>query len=242
VPLPGGLRQHVLQAGLDPLGAVVRDPRGGGDGVRRLEPDAPDLGGQAVRLGADDVDRGAAVLLVDAHGQRGGHAHALQEDHDLLDRPLLLPRRGDQPGPLRAEAGHLGQPRRLLLDHPQRVGAEVVDDPLGQLGADALDQARAQVAADALHGRGQHGGVVLDHELPAVLRVGAPPAVQAQRLPRLRAEQRAHDGDQGVAPAGVDPGDGVAGLRVGEGDALQRRLEHRPGPPLLHAADGGTPR
>src|SRR5919107_917234 len=75
---------------------------------------------------------------------------------------------------------------------------------------------------------------VLAMELPAVLRVGAPPSPQPQRLPRLRAEERPHHGHQVTAPPRVHPGHGVAGLGVGERDPLQRRLQDRPGPRLCH--------
>jgi len=40
---------------------------------------------------------------------------------------------------LGAQAVHLAQPLGRLLDHPQGVEAEVVDDALGGLGADPLD-------------------------------------------------------------------------------------------------------
>ena len=48
-----GLRQRELQAGLDPLGAVVGDAEALGDLVRGLEPNPPHLGGQPVRLAPD---------------------------------------------------------------------------------------------------------------------------------------------------------------------------------------------
>ena len=50
VPVVGGLGQRVLEAGLHPLRAVVRDPDRLGDRVGGLEPDPPHLGGQPVRL------------------------------------------------------------------------------------------------------------------------------------------------------------------------------------------------
>jgi hypothetical protein len=154
----------------------VGDAEALGDRVGGLEADAPDVGGQPVRLAADHVDRLVPVGLVDPHRQRRGDTNALQEDHHLLDRLLLLPRTGDHPGALGPKTGDLDQAARLLLDHLQGGLAEVIDDPLGHLGADALDQSRAEVAADALDGGGQHRLVGLDLELAAVLRVAAPPA------------------------------------------------------------------
>ena len=150
---------------------------------------------------------------------------ALQEHHHLLDRLLFLPGGGDQPGALRPEVGHLDEPLRCRLDHVEGGHPEVVHDLLGQLRADALDQPGAEVAQDALHRGGQHGGVVLDVELPAVLRVGAPPAAQPQRLAGLGAQQRPDHGDQVTPAAGIDLRDGVAVVFVGIGDPFQRRLQ-----------------
>ena len=53
-------------------------------------------------------------------------------------------------------------------------------------------------------------------------------AAQAKELADLRAEQWADRGDQvRAAPFGGDPGDSVAGLRVGERDPLQDSVQNR---------------
>ncbi len=222
----GRLRQRVLQTRLHPFGAVVRDPDRLRDRVRGLEADAPDVRRQLVRTVLDHRDRRVTVLLVDPHRDRRGDADPLEEQHHLLDRLLLGPRGGDLRGAFRAEAGDLDQPARRLLDDLQRLQAEVVHDPLGEDRPDALDQAGSQVSADALHGRRQHRGVRDDLELPAVLRMRAPPAGQPQALPGLRAEQRADHGEQVVAaPRGGHPGDGVARLLVHIGQPLQHRFQ-----------------
>ena len=57
VPVVGGLGQGVLEAGLHPLRAVVRDPDRLGDRVGGLEPDPPHVGGQPVRLVPHHRDR-----------------------------------------------------------------------------------------------------------------------------------------------------------------------------------------
>jgi hypothetical protein len=62
-----GLRQRELQAGLDPLGAVMRNPKALGDLIGGLEPNSPHLGGQPVRLPADHLDRLVLVGLVDPY-------------------------------------------------------------------------------------------------------------------------------------------------------------------------------
>ncbi|MCF2434382.1 hypothetical protein LV779_03330 [Streptomyces thinghirensis] len=73
---------------------------------------------------------------------------------------------------------------------------------------------------------GEHGRVVLHVELLAVLGVRPPAPLHPQRLPGLRAEQRADDGQQVAgASAGVDSGDRVAVLLIGVRDALQDTFE-----------------
>ena len=221
----GCLGQGVGQAGLDPLRAVPGDADRGGDGVRGLEADAPHVRGQPVRLGSHHGDGRVTVLLVDPDRQRRRHPDALQEDHHLLDRLLLGPRGGDHRGALGSQAVDLDQPGGRVLDDVHDVDAEVRDHPFGHHRADALDQARPQVPLDARGGGGQHGGVGVHLELPAVLRVAGPPAAQPEELADLRAEQRPDRRDQIPAdpgtPLGRDPGDRVPGLRVGEGDPLQ---------------------
>lgn len=228
VALVGGLGQGVLKPRLHSLRAVVRDADGLGDAVGGEEADAPDVGGQPVGLVLHHGDRGVLVLLVDAHGDGGGDADALEEDHHFLDGLLLLPGGSDELGALGAEAGHLHEAPRLLLDDVERVRAEVLHDAVGDAGADALDQARAEVAPDALDSGGQDRRVVLHGELLAVLRVRAPAALHPQRLARLRAEQRAdHREEIATAAPGVDPGDRVAVLLVGVRDPLQDPFDHR---------------
>jgi hypothetical protein len=233
------LRQGELQAGPDPLGAVVRDAQAAGELVGGLEPDPPHVGGQPIRLPADNLDGVVAVGLVDPHPKRGGHPHPLQEDHDLLDGLLLGPGGGDHGGALGAEPRDLDQPARPLLDHLQGGRAEVVHDPLGHPGPDPLDQPRAQVAADSLDGCRQDGGVGLDLELTAVLGMAGPPAPQAQALPGLRSQQRTDHGQQITGTSGRHASDGVAGLLVGVGDPLQHRVQGRRWrrPRLLHERD-----
>lgn len=180
VPLVGRLGEGVLKARLDPIGAVVRNADGLGDAVRGEEADPPDVRRQAVRLVPDDRDGGVRVLLVDPHGDGGGDADALEEDHDLLDGLLLLPGGGDALRPLGAEAGHLDESLGLVLDDVERVEAEVLDYPVGEHRADALDQTGAQIAADALDGGREDRRVVVHRELLAVLRVRGPAALHTQ--------------------------------------------------------------
>src|SRR5215217_2804967 len=62
-------RQRELQAGLDPLRAVVGDTQAAGELVGGLEPDPPHLAGQPVRLPPHHLDRLVPVGLVDPYRQ-----------------------------------------------------------------------------------------------------------------------------------------------------------------------------
>ncbi len=179
VTVPGGLRQREHQARLDALRAVMRNPDGLGDRVRRPETDSPHVGRQPVRLLAHHIDGAVGVLLVDPHRERGGHPDALEEDHHLLDRFLFLPGGRDRLRALGPEFGNLDQPVRLLFDDVEGIGPEMLDYPFGEFRPDSLDKPRTEIAADALDRRRQYGRVVLDVELPAELRVRAPAPAHA---------------------------------------------------------------
>ncbi len=227
VPLVGGLRQRVLQAGLHALGTVVRDADRLGDLVGGEEADAPDVGGELVGAFLHDGDRRVAVLLVDPHGDGGGHLDGLQEEHDLLDRLLFLPGVGDLLGAFGAETGDLDEALGLLLDDPQGVDAEVLGDAVGEDRPDALDQPGPQIAPDALDGGRQHGRVVLDVELLAVLRMRPPAALHPEGFTDLGTEQRAdHREEIPGTSSGVDPGHRVPVLLIGVRDPLQHAFDH----------------
>jgi hypothetical protein len=132
VAIVAGLRQGELQASLDPLRAVMRNPKALSDLIGGLEPHPPHLTGQPVRLPPDHLDRLILVGLEDPHRQRG--RPPLQNDHHLLDGPLFLPGGRNHAGTLRAKTSHLDQPPWRLLDHLHSGLAEVLHDPLGHLG------------------------------------------------------------------------------------------------------------
>jgi len=98
----------VEDARLEAFRRVERDADRLGNLVRGLEPDPPDLTGEAVRLLADDPPAVVAESLVDPHRQRGRGAVALQRGHHLTDVPLLHPCSRDAARADLADAGHLG--------------------------------------------------------------------------------------------------------------------------------------
>ena len=141
--------ERVEQAGLEPLRRVARDAELLRDRVGRAEADAPDLVGEPVRVRADHADRVLAVLLDDARRERRRHAVALQEHHHVLHVALLGERLGDLGRALARRCPiDLGQPLAALVDHLERLDAELLDHRLRELGTDARDDARAEEALD----------------------------------------------------------------------------------------------
>src|SRR6516165_7927257 len=90
------------------------------------------LAGLVDRVTFHNSDNGFCVLRVKARGERDlitlvGHAAmradavAVQEQHDLADDLLLGPAHDNPLGALGADAGHLSQTMRFLLDDIKTV-------------------------------------------------------------------------------------------------------------------------
>ena len=137
------LAEGVQHPGAGALGRVGGDAEVAGDAVGGLEADAVDVARQAVGVGAHPGDRLGAVELVDLDRVGGAHPVALEEDHHLLDPPLLLPGVADPRHPHRADALDLGEALGLAVDHLQGLEAEVPHQAPRHLGADPLDQSRS---------------------------------------------------------------------------------------------------
>jgi len=96
----------------------------GRDLVGGAKADAADVAGQAVWVFRDQPERIGAVSLVDAHRARRANRVAVQEEHYLADHLLFGPAGDDPLRALGANAGHLPQPTRLLLDNVEHGLAE----------------------------------------------------------------------------------------------------------------------
>ena len=150
----------------DPRLGALRRGRGDaelrGDLVGALEADAEDVDRELVGVLLDDRDRAILVGFVDAYGVRRGHAVGLEEEHHVLDAPLLDPRRRDALAADGADPFDLGEALGLLVDDLQGLHAEVLHEALGHDLADAPDEPRAEVFLDPDESRGLHGDVGLD--------------------------------------------------------------------------------
>ena len=140
----------------------------------------------------------------------------------------------DLSDPLRTHAQHLVQSIRLLVDDLQGVRAELAHDALGRHRPDPLDQPTAQVFLDARGGGGQHGCVALDLELAAMLSVHGPVPLQPHVLADADPQHVPDGSDFVVLAVGNQFGDGVAGLFVVEGQALDDAFKSLHGWPAAH--------
>ena len=228
VPFVGPPAEDIEQPGGDPLGRVRGQPQAGGDRVGTLEADAKEIGRQSV--GVLSHQRGGIVApqLERLQALPGGQTVGAEEDHRLLHPRLTAPGLLDAAGAHRPDALDLGEPLGLLLDRPQGVEAEPVNQALCHHLADALDETRAQVLlhpAAGLRAQGQIGGGL---ELPAVLAVEGPAAGEPGRLAGLQARQPADHGQLGRAVGPREPQHRPAGLGVAIDDPLDDTFQSLP--------------
>ena len=216
--------ERVQQARFDPLRRILREAELLRVRIRRTKADAADLVREPVRVRAYDVDGVLAVALDDSRCQRRRHTDAEQEHHHLLHRALIDERGGELRGPRGADADHLGQPLRLLVDHFQGVHAELLDQPLRHLRADALDARRAEELLDADQRLGRARCRRGDTELPAELLVLDPLPDQPERQTLVEIHELADDRHD-LLLRRHEARDREARLVVLEHDPLERAVE-----------------
>ena len=226
VPIVGLFAEGIGHAGGDAPGRVGGQPQVARDLVRCLEPDATDLASQAIGVLLHHVQCLVAECLVHFDRPRSAHAVALQKDHHFANLLLLLPGGLHACHALGADAQHVKEAPRFVLDHVQRVYAKPGHDPFGHLGTDPFDQARTQVFFDAFCRRGKHGTIVIDLELAAILGVTLPRPLQFERLAGVDVGQPADDSHQVQLPLDRQADDAVSGFGVGIGHALDHAAQH----------------
>jgi hypothetical protein len=157
-----------------------------------------------------------------------------QEHHDVLDVALRRPRLGDALGAGRPDALHLVQPLWRAADDLERLDAEVLDQPLGQLRPDPGDHPGAEVALDAEQGLGRLRVIRRDAELAAEALVVLPRPARDQRRADRDAEQRPDHRDRWTAAGQLEPRDRPLVARILEDDPLERAFQDRALVVVLH--------
>src|SRR6516225_433703 len=249
MPVVHRLRKRVGDASAHANQRGLFDAELGGDLVGRAEADATDVAGQTVRVFRDQSDRIGAIGLVNAHRARRADTVAVQEQHDLANYLLLRPT-GDNPlRALGANAGHLPQPTRLLLDDVEHGFAEGADELLCVDRPDAAKHAGAQIFLDALDCRRRRCLEERGSELDAMRAVVDPGPARLDELAGGDHRGMPDQGDEIALATRFDAEHAEAVVGVMEGDAVDQprqnlRRAHRRY--LRHACDdecgaGGTP-
>ena len=211
--------ERVQDAGVDALRAGGGQAEVARDLVRGLEADAFDFAADAVRFGGEDFLRVLAVGLDDADAEGVGHAVGLQEDHDLAQGLLVVPRGLDGLRAAGADAVDFAEAARLVGDDVEGADAEAGDDLVGVGLADALDEAAAEVFADAVDGGGQARAERAHAQLRAVRGMAFPVTADVDGLAALQASHVAED-DDFLAGLGRELRDREMRLLVEPQDAL----------------------
>src|SRR5262245_44246814 len=103
---------------------------------------APDVGGQPIRIGTNEVDRPGAIGLVNADGSCRSYTVRLKEDHDRAHGFLLLPALANPLDAPWADPFDLLEKGGAFVDDGESALAEHLDDPACKMRADPFDQPR----------------------------------------------------------------------------------------------------
>src|SRR5262245_8947973 len=110
VAILGKLLEDMPHTSLSPNHRVSWNPESLRQRIRRLETNAVDVEGQAVRILLDAGNRLVAVGLVDTDGSGSANAMGVEEDHNLSNDFLGFPRLNDSLLTLWANAVEIHQP------------------------------------------------------------------------------------------------------------------------------------
>ena len=216
----GRCRERVGQARFEPLFAVDGDAQLLRDLVGGLEADAPDVLGQPIGIGFNGRDGLVPIGLVDLHRVGRGDAFGLQEQHDVADLALFVPRLLDHRNPLFADALHSQQRARLVLDDLQRLQAEQLHHPLCITGPTPLISPLPRYFSMA---KAVAGLLVCSAPPQTVARTPGAPSTDLARqlLSHDRVREVSDQRDQIPRPLHRQPPDRIAVLLIVVGDTFQ---------------------
>ena len=222
VAIAGRLNQDVAQPGAGANQRIHRDANLLRDLIGGLKSNALNVCGQPVRVATDFLDGVLAVSFVNAHGPAGADAIGVQENHNVTDDLLLIPRPLDSFPALRANAVHIFQPGRRFFDNVKYPFAKFVHKLLGAYRADALDHTAAKVFLDAFLGRWWCAGEHLGSELLPVFPVLNPTALGREPFPGADGRKGANYSHQVPVPFGFDFEHAESHVLVEKRDALNQ--------------------
>ena len=223
------LQQGVVQPRPQANHGVGGDAQPGRNRIGGAEADAADIARQPVRVFRHHLHGVIPIRFEDAHRPRRSHPMAVQKHHDLPHHLLIRPGPGDAPRPHLADARHLPQPLRRLLDHRKHLLPEGIDQLAGIDRPDAADHAAPQILRHPLRARGGGGAQEGGLELQAVLPIVHPLAGDGDPFPGADLRRMAHHRHQLAMAAGLHPQYAKAIGRTVEGDPLNQPCQHLAG-------------
>ena len=146
----------------------------------------------------------------------------LKKHHDLSDRLLISPTRGDPFDPFGAETVELQQSVWFILDDIEHVFAKRFDQRLGEVRTDTPDHAASQVFLDAVDGTGWQNLEEGRPELHAVITMVVPSATALDELTGLDGCGGPEDRDQFAMTTDLDPEDAKSGIWAMEGHTFDQ--------------------
>src|SRR5215813_8828817 len=216
----GKLLQDVTDASLGPDARVPGNPQSLRQGIGGLEANAVDIERQPIRILLDAGNSLVAVGLVDTDGSGSANAMGVEEDYNLPDHFLGLPRFDDALFAFGANAVKFGQAFGGLRNDVKDLRAKGLDQLFGKVRADAFDHAGAEIFFNTFEGTRRDDAQRLRLELQAMRPIVDPHTLPLNVLPRVNRCRGADDRHQIAVPTDLDPEDAEAGLLTMEGHTL----------------------
>ncbi|EJX01268.1 hypothetical protein EVA_10627 [gut metagenome] len=203
----GQLIQCIDDTALATAKVILFIPHLGGNAVRSLETDAPDVVSQTIRIPLDLFNTFLAVFTVDFGSIGSTHSIALQEEHHILDVLLFLPTLTNLLHALLTDTRYVIEFFNIGLYHINGIQAELLDDELGELRTDALDQSTSQILLDAIDGSRHYLLPSLAYKLAAIAFIHLPVPFTQQHTSGRHLQEVAHQGNKVIVSFNLDSHD-----------------------------------
>ena len=214
--------EDMTHAGMRADDRIPWNPESLRQAIRRLEANAVNIEGQAIRILLDAGNGFVAIDFVNADSPCGPDAVGVQEDHNFPDDFLGLPRFDDSLFAFGANPVKFGQAFGGLLNDVKDLLLKGLDQFFGEVWANAFDHPRAQIFFDAFQSTGWDDAEGLCLELEAVGPIIYPDALPFNVLARGDRRCRADSGDQVAVTPDLDSEDTEASLFTMERHTLDR--------------------
>src|SRR5438128_4013234 len=214
------LLEDVTHASLGTNDCVPWNPQALGDGISRLKANAMDIESQLIGILLHSDNGVVAIGLVNTHCAGRPHPMGVQEDHDLPDHLLRLPRLDHPLFAFGTNAVEVGQPFRGLLNDVKHLLPKGLDQLFGKVWANAFDHPRAEILFDTFQRAGWDHTQRLGLELQAMRPICHPAALTLNVLARSDRRCCADDGDEVAMTTDFHPEDAETRLLTMERHTL----------------------